>query len=295
MKDDTQFTNAMGANLTVENDLEMEDDASFSNVGTIFVEDDLKMKDDASMNSTGVLNVCDPQGTEGENKVEVEDDAILTGTGPICMCSSNPNNNYDNTSSQPAGAGLTINTNCNGPLPVELTEFEIIRKGNINHISWKTQSEIDNAFFEVQFSEDGYEFETLAQIKGHGTTNEIHQYEYEHYLPQQQNTAYYRLKNVDFNGAFNFSEIRSIGVSKDETLDFRIYPSHVKIGDNLHLQGDLESMVKIRFTNVNGEILEIPYHGEKHITIPLSLSSGWYAITLYQNSRMFTSKIFIHH
>lgn len=94
-------------------------------------------------------------------------------------------------------------------LPVALSKFEAKNTHKSALLTWATSSERENAYFEVQHSTNGIGFNTIAEVKGQGTTNTETDYNYTHSTPSV-GTNYYRLKQVDYNNMTSFSAIRSI-------------------------------------------------------------------------------------
>ena len=94
-------------------------------------------------------------------------------------------------------------------LPVELIAFNAAERDEQIHLSWTTASEIDNDFFQVEHSVDGTHFETIDKITGAGTTSEVNIYTFIHKKPSNS-VNYYRLKQVDFDGAFEYSNVVSV-------------------------------------------------------------------------------------
>lgn len=102
--------------------------------------------------------------------------------------------------------GDTTGTN---PLPVELVSFHAKQGNDQVKLTWKTASEKNNSHFMVQRSENGNNFENLGSVDGHGTTIKSHEYSYVDYAPVK-GTAYYRLKQVDFNGDYEYSPMETV-------------------------------------------------------------------------------------
>jgi hypothetical protein len=100
--------------------------------------------------------------------------------------------------------GSTTSLNCI-VLPVELLTFtaEPLEKSVMT--SWKTASETDNDYFTVERSYDAVSFTPVGKIKGAGNSTSTRSYSFEdkELLP---GTIYYRLRQTDFNGAFNYSQ-----------------------------------------------------------------------------------------
>ncbi|MBJ7427487.1 MAG: T9SS type A sorting domain-containing protein, partial [Bacteroidia bacterium] len=109
-----------------------------------------------------------------------------------------------------------------GTLPVKLIRFNGAIANNITNLNWATSSEINNKGFEVQRSLDGADFETIGFVKGAGNSNAINKYAYNDNLSNTnyEPTAaiYYRLKQVDFDGSFEYSN--TIVVKDDIAIEF---------------------------------------------------------------------------
>lgn len=89
------------------------------------------------------------------------------------------------------------------------------------HISWATAQESNNSHFDVQYSKDAVNFETIGIVKGNGNTSNISVYHF------TQTSAvvngYYRIKQTDFNGAFDYSKTFRLDASAETS--FELYPN----------------------------------------------------------------------
>ncbi|MEM6697861.1 MAG: T9SS type A sorting domain-containing protein [Bacteroidota bacterium] len=126
--------------------------------------------------------------------------------------------------------------NCDGNgilVPVELVFFEgKVTKAGIE-LYWQTASEFINEGFEIQRSTDAKTWESLDFVKGHGTTLELQNYKWTD-VTASANTNYYRLKQLDMDGVYEYSEIIALnkaGVAKSTLV---IAPNPV--GEILHYQ-----------------------------------------------------------
>ncbi|MEM1270061.1 MAG: T9SS type A sorting domain-containing protein [Bacteroidota bacterium] len=93
-------------------------------------------------------------------------------------------------------------------LPVELTSFDAVLAGSTARLSWSTATETDNTGFEVQrvFSRDGQTFwDVLDFVPGASTTTEAQSYSFD-VSDLEPGRHGFRLKQIDFDGAFEFSE-----------------------------------------------------------------------------------------
>jgi len=98
-------------------------------------------------------------------------------------------------------------------LPVELTAFEGTYKNGEVHLSWRTASELNNAGFEVERSFDRETFTQVGFVRGNGTTTEAQSYTFVDRSTFNAEKVYYRLKQVDFDGQFEYSPVVEVNVS----------------------------------------------------------------------------------
>lgn len=99
---------------------------------------------------------------------------------------------------------VTYNTNAT---PIDLQNFTTLTTKSGIILNWETSSEVDNAYFEIEHSQDGKNFSSIGQINGQGQSDEIHKYQWVDKNPFEGNN-FYRLKQVDFSGKFSFSSTR---------------------------------------------------------------------------------------
>lgn len=86
-----------------------------------------------------------------------------------------------------------------GVLPVEFGNLTVARQGGENLLSWNTFSEVDNDYFTIEYSFDGFNWNELTTIDGAGNSNSENTYSYVHRI-SGFNMIYYRLKQSDFDG-----------------------------------------------------------------------------------------------
>lgn len=119
--------------------------------------------------------------------------------------------NYSSTTSPfDLNWGGTSTLDCSVVLPIELSDFFAERKEGHNLITWITQSEVNNSHFELERSTDGLAFERIAVLSGLGnsTLEAIYEYKDQNFINREIN--YYRLKQVDFDGVFEYFDIISV-------------------------------------------------------------------------------------
>jgi hypothetical protein len=142
-------------------------------------------------------------------------------------------------------------------LAVELTTFQAKATQKAALLTWTTASEKDNAYFNIEHSTNGTAFETIAQVKGNGTTTAATTYNFEHPTPSVS-VNYYRLKQVDVNGTSTYSAVRSVVFGKSslvvkvtlvtETLDIVVSDTELTPLSIFNLSGQNVMNVKVQGT-----------------------------------------------
>lgn len=188
------------------------------------------------------------------------------------------------------------------PLPVELIYFDGIRLNDSRvQLDWTTASERNNEGFVVErMLETENEFKVVAYFKGVGYSNEIINYQ----LFDENSiggVSYYRLKQVDFDGEFSYSQVKS--VAQDDRLivsGISIYPNPVKQELNVQLIGlsERSKTALIKVLSISGNILfessfEIHSNNTFRIDDISELSSGFYLLSVELSSgESFVQKFF---
>lgn len=89
----------------------------------------------------------------------------------------------------------------------QLVEGENLQIGTM--LTWSTNFEENNAMFVIEKSEDGIDFMNIGSVEGGGDSEDMKEYNFLDVMASSDMT-FYRLKQVDFDGSFSFSEITTI-------------------------------------------------------------------------------------
>ncbi len=186
-------------------------------------------------------------------------------------------------------------------LPVELISFEgqVINSKVV--LDWSTAQEINNDYFEIQRSMDGRNFETIGSINGSGNSDVKISYSFTDQLPYL-GISYYRLNQIDFDGAFEYSKVILINnTSLRDGIEVTIFPNPTE-GGNINLRilsGDENSPIDIRVMDLSGALyfheqikltsLNMGYS----ITSLNMLPSGLYLIMVEQGGNITTQRVSI--
>ena len=131
---------------------------------------------------------------------------------------------YENT-------GASILTGQTSLLPIELVTFKA-QQANLNtRLTWTTASETNNAGFDIERSDDGTRFRSIGWIEGKGTTTETQEYLFDDKYLREGMTYYYRLRQVDYNGQFDFSPVVTVTTDIKGTVVGEFYPNPTAAGN----------------------------------------------------------------
>jgi len=107
--------------------------------------------------------------------------------------------------------GMRVATTWDVVVPVELTSFTATTKNDDVILNWSTATELNNAGFEIQRLAVGNEYITVGFVAGFGTTTESKNYEFID-ADLSAGSYSYRLKQVDFDGTFTYSDEVNVDV-----------------------------------------------------------------------------------
>jgi hypothetical protein len=170
-------------------------------------------------------------------------------------------------------------------VPVELISFTAnVNNGDVE-LNWMTATELNNSGFEIERSIDDEDFEVIAFVQGFGTTTEPKEYSYTD--EKVSGFLKYRLKQIDFDGTFEYST--TIEVHSYSILNFELhqnYPNPFNPITNISFIIPTESYVKLNVFNSIGEKIEtlvdeIKFDGRQEaIWNAENYSSGVYYYTI---------------
>ncbi len=173
------------------------------------------------------------------------------------------------------------------PLPVELVEFSGEKTDRGSELSWVTANEENNAYFEVEYSINGRDFSMLDKVEGNGVSSIAQNYTFVHKNPANGDN-YYRLKQVDFNGNFEYSNIVYLRSAMSETLT-SIYPNPAQ--DIITYEG---APATLTFYDIYGRaVMQLSTVEEKANLDISTLEIGIYMIEVSSNTKQKTFERFV--
>ena len=155
------------------------------------------------------------------------------------------------------GKGGTIIKTTNGGVPVELTTFEAKLLSGKVHLSWTTATETNNYGFEVERASSSTTpiqgWEKIGFVPGSGNSSSPKEYTYTDKLPTGSTKLKYRLKQIDNDGSYEYSE--EVEVELNTPLKFELlqnYPNPFNPSTKISWQSPVSSWQTLRVYDVLG-------------------------------------------
>jgi len=193
------------------------------------------------------------------------------------------------------GSDSTINS-----LPVELMSFSSLVLNQSVQLSWATAMEINNKHFEVE-KQLGNDWVNIGMVKGNGTSQAYHAYQFtDKDAFSNNNTAYYRLKIVDFEGNAEFSKTVKASIENEMSNELLVQPNPFKESLKIALNTGEEIRATATLYNLNGktlvskelyfssEINEVDWNGLDE------LQEGCYILIVQFGDHSLAKKVFKH-
>ena len=147
------------------------------------------------------------------------------------------------------------------PVPVELTSFTASVIGNVVNLSWQTATEINNSGFSVERKSANSEFTEVGYVPGFGTTTEPKSYSFSDQNLQNGNYSY-RLKQIDYDGTFAYSDEVEVEVSAPIKFNLeQNYPNPFNPSTSIKYSVPEAGNIKLSVYNTVGEEVAVLVNG----------------------------------
>lgn len=219
---------------------------------------------DHSQDNVGVSHylVTYSEGTSSgaRTSAKVQSQTATSTTNGITITDLEPETQYTFTvsaidaSSNSSGDSdpLTVTTASDDPLPVDFVSFTYKVDGKDVILNWTTSNEINNDYFAIERAENTDEYTVIGKTDGAGTTDERSDYEFRDTNPLD--VAYYRIKQVDFDGKSSYSKVIRVTFS-NIFEDLVVYPNPTS-PNNINIKGNVPTQkdrININFFDAMGK------------------------------------------
>ena len=162
-----------------------------------------------------------------------------------------------------------IDPSCYGgaALPVSLSYFNAKAIDNrVVNLEWTTAREYNHSHFEVERSRNGVDFEFVLRVEGEGVDTEEATPYFEKDEQPYQGDSYYRLKMVDSNGEFVYSDIKKVRIDYKNVKNVKVYPNPAVYDANVVITSEKDFTANISVVSASGMI---------HRTFTRSVKAGF--------------------
>jgi hypothetical protein len=187
-----------------------------------------------------------------------------------------------------------------GALPINLISFSGEASGSAVNLSWTTANEINNDYFTVERSDDGNNFIPVMTVKGAGNSTSELYYQAKDTKPQG-GTNYYRLKQTDYDGKFEYFDIITVnvdnGISGGAVQIESISPNPFKDDFTIQYWSNSISAANLTLVNSIGVIVHretwVAEKNKKawHFNDAGNMAAGVYYLTLTMKDKVVTKRL----
>lgn len=181
------------------------------------------------------------------------------------------------------------------PFPVELSRFIGLKLENEIKLEWTTESEVNNSHFEVEHSLNGHNFEMIGKIQGSGNSQSTIEYSF---IDESPNIGlnYYRLKQVDFDGQFEYSKVITVNFDRKNSDDLEVFPNPTSAFADILLPESLtdrETVITLH-DFAGREVLRRKEQPSNSVRLELEgLPAGYYTINVRSGNETFIKPLVI--
>jgi hypothetical protein len=178
-------------------------------------------------------------------------------------------------------------------LPVTLFDFRGQIKNNQALLTWSTANEINNKGFDVELSHDNKTFSSIGFVAASKTSAGVNNYSFTD-AKLLSGSSYYRLKQIDNDGASRYSTVVKLDFSK---FAWNIFGNPSVSNTFIQLQTETQSNVSVQVISVNGKVIQVISKGnlaQGTYNIPLNLTNaphGIYVVRLLIDKNSYTKKL----
>ena len=183
-------------------------------------------------------------------------------------------------------------------LPVQMIYLEANPINNAYiQVKWGTAIEVNNNGFNVERSIDGQTWATIGFVNGHNNATTQNDYSFDDMNVTANVVYYYRLKQVDNDGAFQYTDIVSAQISGDISFSVKDFvPNPTADKTNLIITATRDQEITVTFYNVVGQkVIESNHQlnkGGNMLTFELgTLASGTYTAVVSSANAVYTKKL----
>lgn len=177
-------------------------------------------------------------------------------------------------------------------MPVTLVSFDGECRDKQVQLAWRTASEINSSHFILERSFCGTRWEFISKIKSAGNATHLSRYSFNDKLDGTNRRAYYRLKQVDNDGNFDYSKIITIDACQLASNNFSVYPNPSQGEIHFATKMSSDEIQSLEIYNIMGEVLYRSNHFEPTINLN-QFPAGVYFVRIIYINQTITEKFIL--
>lgn len=189
---------------------------------------------------------------------------------------------------------LTLQGNAVTPMPVELVSFRANASAPYAVLNWATASEDNNSHFEIELTNDIKSgFKKIGSVDSKNSNSSVlTKYSFRHILSGDAGTCYFRLKQVDLNGTYTYSNVISLDMPQTNHPDISVFPNPVTHATQINLNAIQAGALKLKISDMHGSEVLSRSHSVKagnnsfNLDMNDDIPSGMYIITTEYNNKL---------
>jgi hypothetical protein len=164
-------------------------------------------------------------------------------------------------------------------LPIELKSFNTACQSDYIQVNWTTASEKNNKIFELYKSDNAIDWSLIHTTDGQGDKASETNYQF---IDNNKQAAYYRLKDIDFDGIENWSQI-IFADCKNESTQIEVYPNPAS--DYIKVVAPISENTILKILSLEGKVMKtMPLISNQTLVSVKELTAGIYFIELKGNN-----------
>lgn len=183
-----------------------------------------------------------------------------------------------------------------GLLPVSIKPLQASYNDGVSNLTWVTESEINSNYFEVEQSTNGTDFTAIGKVYANGYSSRTLTYQFND-VKAAAGVNYYRLRIVDKDGSFVYSNIVTVNVTVKGFFVTGVYPSPFTDKVNVSISSESTGKAYIRLSDITGRQIAVQTaavtKGITSVSINNlgALNTGMYLVEVNFNGNRYTQKI----
>ena len=176
-------------------------------------------------------------------------------------------------------------------LPVKLNSFTVQKANSSAQLNWSTDQELNSSYFSVERSADGRNWYSILRVNAAGNSSAVKNYMAFDNTPLN-GINYYRLKQFDVDGKFEYSIVKSISFNKVNNII--IAPNPAKDFINISTTKNQTTVLNIQLVDVSGKVLKNVLSSDNRILIGTAgIAKGLYFIKIKDGDTVQTQRVII--